>query len=75
MSLRVLGKASITNEIHQRIENTLSKNTSQVYCSLCMKEVKGKPFYIDKYPHHKKCKNKVIKYLKKRGIELEYMDK
>ena len=50
-------------------------NTKQVNCSLCLNKIRGKPHYIEKHPHHKRCKNKVIKYLKKKGIELEYLDK
>ena len=36
-------------------------------CALCLQDIDGKPFYIDKYPHHENCKAKVLEYLKTKG--------
>lgn len=36
-------------------------------CSLCLKEIEGNPFYIDKYPHHEDCSKEVLYYLKTVG--------
>ena len=33
-------------------------------CALCLQDIEGKSFYVDKYPHHEDCQKKVLYYLK-----------